>query len=197
MRAVSASALATGSPATAARRFSSSRLAPLTRATTGLPPATKTSDFTICPTSQPTAPAASAAVRVPCGKSLTATPRSVVASHDSKRFTALEDRGGLQTTVGGLHSLTRMLTSPTRVVVTGAAGFIGSHLCERLLADGHDVVGLDCFTDYYDRGRKLANLEHAGSQAGFTLEEVELANADLPRILRGARVVFHLAGQPG
>src|SRR5437763_3899190 len=90
-----------------------------------------------------------------------------------------------------------MLRSPTRVVVTGAAGFIGSHLCERLLADGHDVVGVDCFTDYYDRGRKLANLEHADSQAGFTLEEVELANADLPRILRGARVVFHLAGQPG
>src|SRR5437879_13728620 len=104
MRAVSASALATGSPATAARRFSSSRLAPLTRATTGLPPATKTSDFTICPTSQPTARAASPAVRVPCGNSLTATPKSVVASQDSNRFTTFEDRGELQTAGRGLHS---------------------------------------------------------------------------------------------
>jgi len=40
---------------------------------------------------------------------------------------------------------------PTRVVVTGAAGFIGSHLCERLLADVHEVVGIDSFTDYYER----------------------------------------------
>ena len=48
--------------------------------------------------------------------------------------------------------------SGRRAVVTGAAGFIGSHLCERLLADGWRVTGIDCFTDYYPREDKLANL---------------------------------------
>src|SRR5437773_8159117 len=103
-RAASAPALVTGSPATEPRRDSSSRLLPLTRATTGAPAAMNTSDFTICPTSQPTARAASGAVRGPCGNSLTATPKSVVASQDSKRFTEFEDRGELQTAGRGLHS---------------------------------------------------------------------------------------------
>jgi len=50
------------------------------------------------------------------------------------------------------------MTAPSRVVVTGAAGFIGSHLCERLLTLGHKVVGIDSFTDYYGRARKEQNL---------------------------------------
>ncbi len=87
--------------------------------------------------------------------------------------------------------------STSKVVVTGAAGFIGSHLCERLLADGHDVVGVDCFSDYYDRERKRANLERSASHERFRLEETDLVDADLARILDGAAVVFHLAGQPG
>jgi len=83
---VSASAFATGAPATDARLRSSSLFAPLTSATTGLPPATKTSDFTIWPTSQPIAFAASTAVRVPAGNCLTAMPTPESASHASNRL---------------------------------------------------------------------------------------------------------------
>ena len=90
-----------------------------------------------------------------------------------------------------------MLKDPTRVVVTGAAGFIGSHLCERLLADGHEVIGIDSFSDYYERGRKEQNLETLRRDGRFTLEELDLMAADLSKPLRGAKVVFHLAGQPG
>ncbi len=84
-----------------------------------------------------------------------------------------------------------------RVVVTGAAGFIGSHLCERLLALGHQVVGVDSFTDFYERARKEENLEDARAHPDFKFEELDLVDADLGPVLRGARVVYHLAGQPG
>src|SRR5438128_4366054 len=90
-----------------------------------------------------------------------------------------------------------MLKDPTHVVVTGAAGFIGSHLCERLLADGHEVIGIDSFSDYYERGRKEQNLETLRRDGRFTLEELDLVAADLSKPLRGAKVVYHLAGQPG
>jgi nucleoside-diphosphate-sugar epimerase len=83
------------------------------------------------------------------------------------------------------------------VAVTGAAGFIGSHLCERLLNDGHEVVGVDCFSDYYDRASKERNLRAALANERFTLEEVDIADADPGPVLHGASVVFHLAGQPG
>ena len=84
-----------------------------------------------------------------------------------------------------------------RVVVTGAAGFVGSHLSDRLLADGHDVVGIDSFSDYYERSRKQRNLEAALQNPRFALEEIDLVDADLRKVLRGAGVVFHLAGQAG
>lgn len=90
-----------------------------------------------------------------------------------------------------------MLSQPKRVVVTGAAGFIGSHLSERLLADGHDVVGVDCFTDYYERARKQHNLHAALANPRFKLLELDLVDADLRPALEGASVVFHLAAQPG
>ena len=90
-----------------------------------------------------------------------------------------------------------MLSQPKRVVVTGAAGFIGSHLSERLLADGHDVVGVDCFTDYYERARKQQNLHAALANPRFKLLELDLVDADLRPALEGAAVVFHLAAQPG
>jgi UDP-glucose 4-epimerase len=83
------------------------------------------------------------------------------------------------------------------VVVTGAAGFIGSHLCERLLADGHEVVGIDSFTDFYERPRKERNLEEALEHANFVLEELDMVHGYLRKVLRGANVVFHLAGLDG
>src|SRR2546421_10655492 len=90
-----------------------------------------------------------------------------------------------------------MLKAATRVVVTGAAGFIGSHLCERLLGDGHEVIGIDSFSDYYERTRKEQNLQALRGERRFTLEERDLVASDLSSPLRGAKVVFHLAGQPG
>jgi UDP-glucose 4-epimerase len=81
--------------------------------------------------------------------------------------------------------------------VTGAAGFVGSHLCERLLELGHKVTGIDAFTDYYDRARKEQNLEAARANPNFTFHELDLVEADLRPALHGATVVYHLAGQPG
>ncbi len=76
-----------------------------------------------------------------------------------------------------------------RYVVTGAAGFIGSHLSEALLAAGHEVVGLDCFTDYYDPALKEENAR------GLDVQRVDLAVDALD--FSGFDGVFHLAGQPG
>jgi UDP-glucuronate 4-epimerase len=76
-----------------------------------------------------------------------------------------------------------------RYVVTGAAGFIGSHLSEALVAQSHEVVGVDCFTDYYDPGLKEENA------AGLDVARFDLAEHDLD--LDGIDGVFHLAGQPG
>ncbi|MGH9084634.1 MAG: SDR family NAD(P)-dependent oxidoreductase [Acidimicrobiales bacterium] len=84
-----------------------------------------------------------------------------------------------------------------RVVVTGAAGFIGSHLCEQLLAGGHEVVGLDCFTDYYARPLKEANLRAAQAQDRFAFHELDLRTDDLDAVLDGADVVVNEAAMPG
>src|SRR5262249_56301005 len=62
-----------------------------------------------------------------------------------------------------------------RCLVTGAAGFIGSHLCERLLADGHAVVGVDCFTPYYPRPVKERNLAGLRRQPHFAFHEIDLS----------------------
>lgn len=84
-----------------------------------------------------------------------------------------------------------------RAAVTGAAGFIGSHLCDRLLGDGHDVLGIDCFRDYYPRSLKELNLVHARQSRRFVLAELDLARDDLRRAFNGVDVVFHLAGRSG
>ena len=82
-------------------------------------------------------------------------------------------------------------------IVTGAAGFIGSHIVDRLLALGHDVTGVDCFTDYYDRASKEANIREARGHTRFQLLEDDLVTMDLPALLDGANYVFHQAGQAG
>jgi nucleoside-diphosphate-sugar epimerase len=84
-----------------------------------------------------------------------------------------------------------------RALVTGVAGFIGSHLGERLVDSGVSVVGIDGFTDYYDPGLKRANLERLGRSEGFELFEGSLRELDLGDCLAGVDVVFHLAAQPG
>jgi nucleoside-diphosphate-sugar epimerase len=84
-----------------------------------------------------------------------------------------------------------------KALVTGAAGFIGSTLSERLIANGATVVGVDCFTDYYPRERKEANLARLRQSGAFSLVDAPLAEADLPRLLDGTTHVFHLAAQAG
>src|SRR6266571_4711596 len=83
------------------------------------------------------------------------------------------------------------------ILVTGGAGFIGSHLSERLLADGHRIRVIDSFTDYYDRSRQESNLASLRSSDGFELIEADLVTADLNALLQGVEGVFHLAAQPG
>ncbi len=84
-----------------------------------------------------------------------------------------------------------------KTVVTGAAGFIGSHLAASLLEAGHEVLGIDCFTDYYPRAAKERNLAPLREHAGFRLVEERLQDAALAGLLEGASVVFHLAAQAG
>ncbi|MGB8647674.1 MAG: NAD-dependent epimerase/dehydratase family protein [Anaerolineae bacterium] len=84
-------------------------------------------------------------------------------------------------------------------LVTGVAGFVGSHLAERLLSEGFRVVGIDSFTDYYPRHHKEANLEGLRRAPGFTLVEGDLQALDLPALLRreDVRCILHQAGQAG
>jgi nucleoside-diphosphate-sugar epimerase len=82
-------------------------------------------------------------------------------------------------------------------IVTGCAGFIGSHLSEALLADGHTVRGIDVFTPYYDPAVKRANIAAACAHERFELVEADLRSTDVVGVLDGADVVFHLAAQPG
>jgi len=83
-----------------------------------------------------------------------------------------------------------------RILVTGAAGFIGSHLAERLARMGHDVVGLDSFTNYYSRALKESNARDVEA-AGARILRMDLATDDLGSAAEGAEVIYHLAAQPG
>jgi nucleoside-diphosphate-sugar epimerase len=84
-----------------------------------------------------------------------------------------------------------------KCLVTGAAGFIGSHLCEKLLEQGHQVTGLDAFIPYYAPALKEKNLEAARTQPNFRFERRDLRQDDCSDLLRDVDVVFHLAAMPG
>jgi UDP-glucose 4-epimerase len=84
-----------------------------------------------------------------------------------------------------------------RAFVTGCAGFIGSHLTDSLLVDGHEVVGVDCFNDNYGRTEKRRNLEHALEFDAFDFVPLDLARGDLQSLISEVDVVFHLAAEPG
>lgn len=84
-----------------------------------------------------------------------------------------------------------------RCLVTGAAGFIGSHLCEALLAQGHDVVGLDAFIPYYPRPIKEQNLVAAKSHPKFRFVEADIRSDRCDEHVAGVEVVFHLAAMAG
>jgi nucleoside-diphosphate-sugar epimerase len=84
-----------------------------------------------------------------------------------------------------------------RCLVTGIAGFIGSHLAERLLAEGHEVIGIDCFTDFYPRVLKEQNLLGPRSWKRFSFLEVDLCHPLSPALLEGVQWIFHQAAQAG
>lgn len=84
-----------------------------------------------------------------------------------------------------------------RALVTGAAGFIGSTLTDALLADGHAVVGVDCFNDNYAPADKHANLARAHNYDAFELVHGDLVELDPARLIEPCDVIFHLAGEPG
>src|SRR5688572_24401563 len=85
-----------------------------------------------------------------------------------------------------------------KVLVTGAAGFVGSHTVEAFLARGARVRGLDSFDDYYDVRRKRANLDAIGAKKDFEFQEGDFrASEDCLRALEGVDVVVHLGGRPG
>jgi UDP-glucuronate 4-epimerase len=82
------------------------------------------------------------------------------------------------------------------ILVTGAAGFIGSHLAERLIARGHSVWGLDCLTDYYARALKELNVREL-LKKGIVFLPLDLAQDDLDSAVRDIEMVYHVAAQPG
>lgn len=84
-----------------------------------------------------------------------------------------------------------------RCIVTGAAGFVGSHLSETLTARGVDVIGVDCFIPYYPREVKESNLAALRARKNFRFEEIDLRTGDTRRLMEGCDAVFHLAAMPG
>ncbi len=81
--------------------------------------------------------------------------------------------------------------------MTGAAGFIGSHLCEALIGEGYEVVGVDAFIPYYPRAVKEKNLEWLMEQSRFEFYEVDLRHGDLEPLMEGVEAVFHIAAMGG
>lgn len=92
---------------------------------------------------------------------------------------------------------TRSMGAADRVVVTGAAGFIGSNLVDALLDAGHRVVGIDSFDPWYSPAFRARNIEAACGHPSFRLEIKDLRTADLTELFDGAGTVYHLAARPG
>lgn len=84
-----------------------------------------------------------------------------------------------------------------RCLVTGCAGFIGSHLTEALLKDGDEVIGVDCFNNNYGREQKLRNLRHIGDWSTFEFVPIDLTRGELDEVVGDCEVAFHLAAEPG
>jgi nucleoside-diphosphate-sugar epimerase len=84
-----------------------------------------------------------------------------------------------------------------RCLVTGAAGFIGSHLCERLVQEGHEVLGIDAFIPYYDPAIKKRNLAELLNHSRFRFYDLDLRTADLNQLVSSVEYIFHLAAMPG
>lgn len=82
-------------------------------------------------------------------------------------------------------------------LVTGCAGFIASHLTERLLADGQTVLGIDCFNDNYGRAQKLRNLSQARDWDSFEFLPIDLSRGALADVVAECETVYHLAAEPG
>ncbi|TDP25847.1 NAD-dependent epimerase/dehydratase family protein [Halanaerobium congolense] len=82
-------------------------------------------------------------------------------------------------------------------LITGAAGFIGSNLAKKLLAAGEEVIGIDCFTDYYSRDLKERNIETILDNSNFTFLEKDLLKTDLQNLLKDVDYVYHQAAQAG
>ncbi|MCB9461280.1 MAG: SDR family NAD(P)-dependent oxidoreductase [Anaerolineaceae bacterium] len=83
-----------------------------------------------------------------------------------------------------------------KILITGAAGFIGSHLAETLLRDGHDVVAIDNINDYYAQAIKRHNADQIIAQ-GAKLHTLDLATDDLADVVKDVEAVYHCAAQPG
>src|SRR5687767_5195526 len=84
-----------------------------------------------------------------------------------------------------------------RCLVTGAAGFIGSHLCEALLREGHEVAGIDAFIPYYPRPVKEQNLAGLRGEGHFRFHELDLRKDPIEPVLKDVDVIFHLAAMAG
>ncbi|HLJ97939.1 MAG TPA: NAD-dependent epimerase/dehydratase family protein, partial [Gemmataceae bacterium] len=84
-----------------------------------------------------------------------------------------------------------------KCLVTGAAGFIGSHLCEELLRQGHEVTGVDAYIPYYPRAAKERNQEAALAHPHYRFHHLDLRDAALDPLVAGTDVIFHLAAMPG